>query len=173
MSEQFGYNTNIGDKIVFVQLNPFDKEVIQKYCATIEPPNCYLEIGTDMGGSALVARGATKADIYTIDFRSIAPKIPEINYINGRSVLIAESWGGQPIGVLFIDGNHTEAKYDFLAWEKYVVKGGYIIFHDYIQDPTFTVIKDCDELFENNDNYEIIYKPLDLENTRCFIVKKK
>ena len=172
MSEQFGFHTMAGGAEIFVQLNPFDKEVIQKYCATIESPNCYLEIGTDEGGSACVARGATKADIYTIDFTKEHPTIPDINFITDKSVVVAETWD-KPIGVLFIDGNHTEAKQDFLAWEKHVVPGGYILFHDYIPDETFSVIKDCDELFYDNPNYELIYRPLGFNNTRIFIVRKK
>ncbi len=169
--EQFGYNIDYNGTQIFVQLNPFDKEVIQKYCATLEQPNCYVEIGTDMGGSAILARGSTKADVHTIDIRNqFQYELKGINKIVGASVDVAKSWN-KPIGVLFIDGNHTEAKADFLAWEKYVVKGGYILFHDHIVSPYFTVIEDCAEVVD--DKYEIIYKPTDLENTRILIIKKK
>lgn len=173
MTEKFGFHTNVDGYNVFVQLNPFDKEVLQKYCATIQEPNCYVEIGTDEGGSALVAKGATKAPIYTIDIRKKYNFVdPDINFITERSEEVASKWD-KPIGVLFIDGNHTEARQDFLAWERHVVPGGYILFHDYIPDDSFTVIKDCDELFFDNPNYELIYRPLGFNNTRIFIVKKK
>ncbi|MCK9370826.1 class I SAM-dependent methyltransferase [Candidatus Dojkabacteria bacterium] len=171
-TEQFGYNRKIGEQEVFVQLNPFDVEVLKKYCATIEKPNCYLEIGTDMAGSALLARENTPV-VYTIDIMRKHNLIVEgIDFIIGKSVEVAEKWD-KPIGVLFIDGNHTEAKADFLAWEKHVAKGGYVLFHDYIPEPTFTVVKDCDELFFGNENYELIYRPLDYNNTRILILRKK
>ena len=177
MTEQFGFNTYIGEQKVFVQLNPFDKEVIQKYCAMLEKPNCYVEIGTDEGGSALVAKGATDVDIYTIDKdKKYRFEDPAINFITKPSVEVAETWN-KPVGVLFIDGDHNQVKADFNAWEKHVVSGGYILFHDYIKESSFTVIEDCDGLFNDNDNYEIVYKPDNstetIENTRCLIVKKK
>ena len=169
--EQFSYNTSFKNQKILVQLNQFDKKIIQKYCATIKPSNCYVEIGTSEGGSALVARGATKADIYTIDINNYHPDIPDINFITKPSVEVAETWN-KPIGVLFIDGNHQDAKKDFLAWEKHIVKGGYILFHDYIIEGGFTVVEDCDELFVDNPNYELIYRPLGRNNTRIFIVRK-
>ena len=46
-----------------------DIEVIRRYVKEISPPNCYVEIGTNNSGSALIAKTATKegVQIYTID----------------------------------------------------------------------------------------------------------
>jgi hypothetical protein len=54
-----------------------------------------------------------------------------------------------------------EFKEDFYAWEKFVVKGGIIIFHDYSPESLWKdVFKDCNEVMaETKDRYDIVYKP--------------
>jgi predicted O-methyltransferase YrrM len=61
------------------------------------------------------------------------------------------------IDLLFIDGDHTldGVKNDFERYSKYVRKGGFIIFDDYHHD---IIKKYCDELFDNNSNYQLITK---------------
>jgi hypothetical protein len=47
---------------------------------------------------------------------------------------------------------------DFNAWEKYVVRGGVILFHDYgNQSPN--VVIDCDEIAKRTD-YEVVHAPV-------------
>jgi tetratricopeptide (TPR) repeat protein/predicted O-methyltransferase YrrM len=51
----------------------------------------------------------------------------------------AKNWGGDPIRLLFIDGNH-EYEYvrkDFVLWEPKLIDGGVIVFHDcfYVRSP--------------------------------------
>ena len=158
-----------------IQLNHEDVGVIRKYVKEIKEPNCYLEIGTHNGGSALIARTATDQPIYTIDNIDIC-QIPlkelDINFINNNSEDSAKDWG-IPIEVLFIDGDHTRAYQDFLDWEKYVIKGGYILFHDYIDESGFiTVKKDCEPIIKD-ERYEKLFVP-DFcgSGTRILQVKK-
>ncbi len=73
--------------------------------------------------------------------------------IIGTSLDTLRSWD-YPIRLLFIDGDHSyqAARGDFLGWEKYVVAGGLIAFHDVdrwdgsskvLNGPTKVVYKDA------------------------------
>ena len=157
-----------------IQLKIDDIKVIRKYVNSISDDNCYVEIGTKYSGSALLAKTAIKqgVEIFTIDpvderyhftDKSRADKLDKelgIHFINKTSLDAVKKWD-KPIGVLFIDGDHTKAGEDFLAWEKFVVPGGIILFHDYINDPAekCSVIDDCKSLVLTNKNYEIIHVP--------------
>ena len=169
-------------KEIEFELTTADVDIIQRFVKEIEPPNCYLEIGTKYGGSALVAAHAAKVEIYTIDPH---PELymwkgrqeeSGIHFIRGLSLEVAKNWD-KPIGVLFIDGNHSEAGQDFEAWEKFVIPNGIILFHDYaLHSPK--VIKDCNELFftqpQYGKKYEVLFAP-QLEprrDTSIFQVRK-
>ena len=157
--------------IVKAELSVLDIQFLQKYVHEIELPHCYVEIGTRFGGSTLFARLANKdIDIYTIDpmpdwsLWKADPIEFNIHSIVGKSLEVVEKWE-RSIGVLFIDGNHKRAngpmaKEDFYAWEKFVIRGGIVIFHDYDKNPIWDdVRKDCDEVMEENkDRYDILYK---------------
>ncbi len=183
--------------IIKAELSMLDIQFLQKYVSEIELPNCYVEIGTREGGSALFARLANKdIDIYTIDPKPILDgwKINPIEFkihsIVGKSLEIVKDWN-KPIGVLFIDGNHKKeqgpmAKEDFGAWEKFVIEGGIVIFHDYSPSPLWKdVFKDCNEVMEETkDKYNLIFKPdfnnpikfpssLKVYGTSFVIIKKK
>jgi len=154
-----------------------DCEVLIKYIKNITPPNCYVEIGTKWGGSAVLAKAFAPdgVDVYTIDCTELPVETSKLNelgvkFFHEYSTRLAEVWG-KPIQVLFIDGNHNEAKQDFEAWEKHVVKGGIIMFHDYAYHSP-NVIKDCDEISERKD-YEVLFKPIFGETpTGIFQIRK-
>lgn len=84
--------------------------------------------------------------------------------IIGRSSEIVKTWN-LPIDFLFIDGKHSydEVKQDINDWGKFVVKGGYIVFHDYdvahqeVMDGCADYIKDL-EIIEINFNLGIFRK---------------
>ena len=61
------------------------------------------------------------------------------------------------LDLLFIDGDHTYdgVKNDFERYNKYVKKGGFIVFDDYQHE---IIKKYCDKLLEKNESYEIICK---------------
>lgn len=44
----------------------------------------------------------------------------------------------QPIGLLFIDALHTyeDVTLDYLLWQRHIPVGGWVAFHDWIDDPT-------------------------------------
>jgi hypothetical protein len=50
----------------------------------------------------------------------------------GHSVSVARSWPGARLGLVFIDGGHSEhdVEGDYAAWSPLVVRGGYLCFHD-------------------------------------------
>ncbi len=166
------------------ELMKLDIQWIQKSISEISPPNCYVEIGMRKGGSAFTAKIANKeVDVYTIDINpqldewKVKPETLGITVIKNESLKEAETWN-KPIGVLFIDGNHVSsvgpaAKEDFYAWEKHVVKGGYILFHDYSLNPIYKdVVADCNEV-SKDDRYEIFFKPNFVQHTSIFILRKK
>jgi len=139
-----------------------DCKVIIGHIKNIVQPNCYVEIGTKYGGSAILVKSFNpEIDVYTIDCYEPpvdTQKLKElgIKFFHEYSTILAAVWG-KPIQVLFIDGNHNEAKQDFEAWEKYVVKGGIILFHDYaFHSPK--VVEDCNEIAKRKD-YEVLHTP--------------
>lgn len=52
-----------------------------------------------------------------------------ITPIQGYSEQIARTWD-RPIGLIFIDGYHSETKIDFDRWYSHMIKGGVMAFHD-------------------------------------------
>ncbi len=56
--------------------------------------------------------------------------------IVGRSAQVAEVWRS-PVGMLFIDGGHTEAaaQADYANWSRWVMPGGALAIHDVFPDP--------------------------------------
>ena len=80
--------------------------------------------------------------------------------------------------MLFIDGDHTldGVKNDYVRYSKYVKKGGYIIFDDYL-DKTYSpeVKKAVDFIVNNYDlsNYEIIGSIDNIQIAKSFNMKTK
>lgn len=133
----------------------------------------YVEIGTKYGGSALLARTVNpNIEVWTIDKNGSEFQLShrnDINLIKKSSIEAAKEWD-KPIDILFIDGDHSKAKEDFEAWQGFVKKDGYIIFHDYHPQESWRVIEDCDEIAKRED-YERI--PVDIEREfTLFIIKK-
>ena len=166
------------------QLQTLDVDVIQQYVKEIEPPNCYVEIGTKYGGGALVARYATKEGVvvYTIDPNPEGFLTPEaqkkledcgVVCIKKTSLQAAKEWD-KPIAVLFIDADHEMAGVDFGAWEKYLIPGAIILFHDFsVSSPN--VISDVKGIIRDDNTYKVIFSPPedDRIDTSIFIMQKK
>jgi predicted O-methyltransferase YrrM len=57
----------------------------------------------------------------------------KIEVIKQYSDQAAREWDGRKIGMLFIDGDHSYkwAKHDFEAFEKHLVRGAVVVFHDF------------------------------------------
>ncbi len=156
-----------------IQLTDGDKNVLTDYIKRIKSPNCYLEIGVFQGGSASIALESANPEIelFGVDMiDNFRLKDSRFNFILGYSVEVSKDWD-KPIGVLFIDGNHDEAMQDFEAWEKFVVQGGYVLFHDY-SGHSPKVIEDCNKIRENK-NYKVIrVTGEDNLSSSIFIIKK-
>ena len=60
----------------------------------------------------------------------------DVIVIVGRSAQVARLWR-TPVGLLFIDGGHTEAaaRGDYEGWARWVAPGGALAIHDVFPDP--------------------------------------
>lgn len=105
------------------------------YPALVEPTQdgVYLEIGVDRGRSLAFALKHFKGDVYGIDVSTQEQRggkpVKGANFIQGDSLEV--EWT-LPIKVLFIDAEHRYERVK-AEWEKYypyVVKGGWVFFHD-------------------------------------------
>jgi hypothetical protein len=61
---------------------------------------------------------------------------PKVTPLRGMSIDVAKLWTA-PIGLLFIDSVHTEedVRADYGAWSGHIIKGGWLAFHDYDNNP--------------------------------------
>jgi len=150
-----------------IRLYKKDFEVLSKYAALVESPNWCVDIGTYMGGSAEIMMLSSKPDvkIYTVDQREMVSKeFQERNkdkirfdFIDSRH---AGSLWNKPVGMLFIDGDHYNARKDFDAWEKHVIQGGYVLFHDFHPAIPLSVRDALDVLnIDSNSKYKLLYMP--------------
>jgi predicted O-methyltransferase YrrM len=157
-----------------IQLSDGDIEVLRYYVKEIKPPNCYLEIGSAEGGSAWIAYdyAPKEIEVHAVDDQQRwifkAPK-DKIHFHRNTSREAQATWN-QPIGVLFIDADHDSAGADFMYWNRFVAKGGVILFHDYVHTSP-KVIEDCDFLFKDNPKFEILHY-IPEKKTSIFQVKK-
>lgn len=124
---------------------------------------CIIEIGAFKGKSTCyLAEGSTRGynvPIYSIDpwddggqkFKAAkfsqpinwlrfqqqtAPYADLINPIRGRGQEVGRYWEGPPVGLLWIDGDHSfeGALADFVVWSRFVPAGGVVALHDYDQN---------------------------------------
>lgn len=142
-------------------------------------PGCIVEIGSYQGKSTIMLASAAKAHnhkVYAVD--------PHAEFDNGidhygpqdrvafldnviRSgfadtiipvglpgAVVAQGWQ-EPIGLLFVDGNHSyeAVKADIEQWVHHVAGGGYIAFHD---TGHAAVSRALNEFLENHPVYTIV-----------------
>jgi len=107
-----------------------------------------VEIGSFRGGSAIIlAKGVAEGNgnkVYAIDPLPLLEKkllikenlkkagvADRVELIFQKSETVVRNWN-KPISLLWIDGSkdYDNPKLDFLAWEKFLIKGGVIAFHD-------------------------------------------
>ncbi|NIO44729.1 MAG: hypothetical protein GTN36_04210 [Candidatus Aenigmarchaeota archaeon] len=135
-------------------MEPCETDLLIKYVKKCKIH--FVEIGTYKGGAAsLISKFLTKrVKLTTIDIFEKAPKgslhpkkpptyrqakktiekqgkISKVNIIKGNSWKVAKKWK-RKIDVLFIDGDHRykAVKKDFIEWEPFVIKRGFILMHD-------------------------------------------
>lgn len=109
-------------------------------------PGDIVEIGRLFGGSTyLLAAAAKPRAVYSIDVdprddKSLRNHLDRSRLFN-VSLLHGDScadWGIAIVGGAFIDGEHSYdgVKRDFEFWYDHVAPGGWMAFHDMLQDPT-------------------------------------
>jgi predicted O-methyltransferase YrrM len=153
------FNTRIGATAVTPtqipdEIAPFLERV------RAERPERVLEIGTDKGGTLFLLSWASAplARLLSVDirdhgrlrrrlYRSFGRRGQRIDVLCADSQLeetreAVEGWfGGQPIDLLFIDGDHAyeSVKRDFELYTPLVRPGGTIALHDIVEGPAGTV----------------------------------
>lgn len=130
---------------------PADMLSLRDEIVKLKPGQVYLEIGVDEGRSMATAHHYAKEGVYIVgvDMHDVyvhsaslgrgafAEREGIIGYqkpgffVHGDADMFAALWN-HPIDLLFIDGGHDyeEVKLNTLKWEKFVPKGGTILFHD-------------------------------------------
>lgn len=116
-----------------------------------------VEIGTYLGLTAAALAAACPHDVFSVDmFETVHLTTPldpkgftyeagnyertvanlervglreRVHLLRRKSLDAAALWR-KPIGLLLIDGDHTQARADVTAWAKHVVNGGYLLLHD-------------------------------------------
>lgn len=115
----------------------------------VEAEQAIVEVGVYQGGSlrylmdgSLEGNGAPVFGVdpwngtrkYGPENQAIAAEhVPEATLIKGKSVDVAADWTGPRVGLLFIDGNHTEQDVlaDFYAWRRHMAPYAIVCFDDH------------------------------------------
>ena len=111
----------------------FDAEILVPAVSQLENGEVYLEVGVDRGRSLSIVRMVARdgVSVYGVDIQD-DPKVPGTTFFKGDSVEVANSYSGEKISVLFIDGDHSYegCKRDIEAWLPHMKPQGTILFHD-------------------------------------------
>lgn len=140
-------------------------EALTELGAAVPEGLCIVEVGVYRAGTTCALASEAKAHVYGIDTwglegayssgsesakkygldnMEIAERRIEgrglsdkITLIRNFSAEAAADWDGPPIGLLFIDGEHTydAVHNDYAAWAHYVPAGGIVAFDDYTNKP--------------------------------------
>lgn len=144
-------------------VSPEVGRVLATYAADVHAELAIVEIGSFQGKSTCyLAAGATSgngAHVWAVDpwdtpgnvtgrfgFAEVDTRVAfkhqvrsvgfeeRITPIRGFSIEVAPFWPGPPIGLLYVDGDHSQraVRADFLAWRAYLVVGAVVIFDDYL-----------------------------------------
>jgi hypothetical protein len=102
-------------------------------------------------------------EVFSDDFFELCSKGKEVEDVFGRKIKL-----GTEISFAYIDGNHTYefTKRDFMNTDKYLAKGGFILFDDTHSFSTFGCAKFMKDL-EKDSRYELVMK-----NPNYFFKKK-
>lgn len=143
-------------------VSPEVGEVLAALAAEVPADKAIVEVGSFRGKSTCYLASGAKdgrgARVYAVDawdldgnvtgrFGFAEPSAREtfdaqvrsmrlasrITPLQGFSVDVAGRWSGPPIGLLFIDGDHSAAavRADFDAWSPHLAAGAVVVFDDY------------------------------------------
>ena len=109
-------------------------------------PHPIIEIGSFRGITTRGMASATKREVIAVDpylgdgghpkdlpyFETHTAGLSNVRMIRAASDPAFDSWGGEPVSLVFIDAIHeyVHAWYDFSAWGSLVPVGGMVAFHD-------------------------------------------
>jgi predicted O-methyltransferase YrrM len=145
-------------KTVNALLTREEIETLHKYAKEVPADQNIIDIGTAAGTSSLTMALAGKSDVYTIDpnrNENFIRKVEELELT--EKIYFIEKTSEKAavdvpvnVGLLFIDGihNYLGVMDDFGWYSDKVVKGGYIIFHDYFLYGN-TIGKAVDDIVES------------------------
>lgn len=140
-------------------MNPGIGEHLRALAAEVPADQCIVEIGSFRGKStAFLASGSKGAKVYAVDPWDLAGNVTgrfgfadpstrevferqlracrlwsKVTPIQAFSTDAAKEWSGPPIGLLFVDGDHTETavRADLDAWSPHLAPGAVVAFDDY------------------------------------------
>jgi cephalosporin hydroxylase len=134
----------LAERDYHVSLTEKDIDTLSFYAGKPTPAGVHLEIGTLVGGGAIVLAKSSHLPIITVgpydgpEYKDmIANNIAKqglTDRITHYPCISSEyEHAGYSIGLLFIDGNHSFewVLHDFYKFSRFVVVGGYVAFHDY------------------------------------------
>lgn len=129
------------------------------YLERFGQPKCVMEIGTHMGGTAMIWCEIATEQVMSVDMpngvfggvsydvcearnNSLVLRYPHFVGILGNShdtltqTIVSKMLSG-PLDILFLDGDHTYqgVKQDYEMYQGYVRSGGVILFHDIEDTP--------------------------------------
>lgn len=157
-----------------------EARMLNRRASEVEAPLCVVEIGSYRGKSTLalahnlqpgvalfavdphspsdgVEFGDLDREIWTRNVLSFT-LAGRVRPINLPSLDVAKIWG-QPIGMLFVDGNHAEVAADLDAWLPYVVEGGMVGTHDANGPAIIQAVTARDDLVEiERSDITVIYR---------------
>jgi cephalosporin hydroxylase len=125
---------------------------------------CYLAAGSEAGGSAPVFAvdpwdtagnpGGRFGFNQPSTFDAFTRQVTLVGFhlaitpVKGFSRDVAKRWNRRPIGLLYIDGSHTEAdvRADLSAWSPFLAAGAVVAFDDYRTERNPGVAKVVDPL---------------------------
>lgn len=139
---------------------PQERELLYRLARDSPGDGMIVEIGCYQGLSTIyLAAGsaaAGRAQVVAIDAHYLgstaalrenlrrAALADRVRPIAATSRQAADDWDGQPIRLLFLDGDHQyeSVQEDFALWARWLVPGGIIAFHDAIE-PNWPGVAQC------------------------------
>ena len=127
----------------------------------------FLEIGTLHGYSAsILAQAAPLAQIVTLNpaKHEIPQATAHLSRFQNVTIVVKKSWnhlagyGGPPLDLIFVDGDHKRIKKD-MPWWGWAREGGLMLFHDYCPEqcpPVYQAVSEMAALLGRHPDVSIM-----------------
>lgn len=150
---------------------PSDIDFLGKYVRELKAGDIFMEIGTDYGKSMASAiwqaedgvrfftcdlidkKAKTKGRMSRKEFFQSEDIDSVCTFLGINGLRVAKKWQ-EELAMVFIDGEHTydAVKADIQVWYSHLKKGGFMLFHDYL-DPQFSLQIVVDQFVKNSDKF--------------------